>query len=128
MADSRFFPASRAAWVTCSAIALAAGVWVLYTFPPAGNPYYPQCVFRTATGLDCPGCGITRALHHLLHGRITDAFRMNPLLFVMLTVALCAIPSVIRGERPQFLAKPWFGWACVIVVSGWWIVRNVVSA
>lgn len=106
------------------AVAGAAGAWVLYTFAPAGNRFYPQCVFHAVTGLDCPGCGTTRALHALLHGDVAAAFRFNPMLFVLMAAALCALPSLIRGERPRFLMQPWFGWTAVVVVTGYWVVRN----
>lgn len=97
---------------------------MLYTFPPGGNRFYPQCFFHSVTGLDCPGCGTTRALHSLLHGDVAAAFRFNPMLFVMAAVALCALPSLFRGERPRFLTRPWFGWTAVVFVTGFWIVRN----
>lgn len=119
----RSFKASATA-LSISSV-LAAGAWVLYTYPPASTPWYPRCAFKQLTGFDCPGCGITRASHHLLHGRIAEAFQLNPLLFVFIAVALCALPSILRGRRPRFLEAPWFGWGSVIVVIGWWIGRNV---
>ena len=110
---------------TASVLLVAAGAWVLYTFPPATTPWYPKCTFRVLTGYDCPGCGITRALHHLLHGRVEEAFFLNPMLFVAAAVAACTLPAVLRGERPGFLDKPWFGWGSLAVLCGWWVVRNV---
>lgn len=102
----------------------AVGAWVLYTFPPTAYAFYPQCPVRLLTGLECPGCGTTRALHHLLHGRVDEAFRLNPMLFVLVAVALCALPSILRGRSPQFLMKPWFAWASFVVLAGYWVVRN----
>lgn len=124
MSEWAFSRASPRLWAV-GAIVLVAGAWLLYTFPPATTALYPQCVFRSLTGLDCPGCGTTRALHHLLHGRIGEAFRLNPMLFAIMITAACAVPSLARGERPQFLARPWFGWGSVAVVMGWWVVRNL---
>lgn len=111
--------------ISSAALLGVAGAWVLYTFPPATTPWYPQCTFRVLTGYDCPGCGITRALHHLLHGRVEEAFLLNPMLFAAAFVAACALPSLFRGERPGFLSKPWFGWGSLTVLCGWWVVRNV---
>ena len=102
----------------------AAGAWVLYTFAPTAYGFYPQCPFRLLTGLQCPGCGTTRALHHLLHGRFEEAFRLNPMIFVLIAVALFALPSVLRGRQPGFLMKPWFAWAAFAVLTSYWIVRN----
>lgn len=109
-----------------SALVLVAG-WIVYTFPPATSSWYPGCVFHAVTGLDCPGCGGTRAMHQLLHGRFTEAFALNPILFLFLIpVAVCAAPSLWRGEQPRFMSRPWFGWTSVIVMSGFWIGRNLV--
>src|SRR5688500_12139151 len=88
----------------------AVGAWVLYTFAPTAYRFYPKCAFFALTGLQCPGCGITRALHHLLHGRFEEAFRLNPMLFVLIGLALYMLPSVVRGERPRFLTSPAFAW------------------
>lgn len=103
----------------------AAGGWVLYTFPPATSGFYPQCPFKFLTGLDCPGCGTTRALHHLLHGRVSEAFFLNPFLFAIMIGVLFALPAMLRGERPRFLMKPWFAWGSFVIVTGWWVSRNI---
>ena len=105
-------------------MAAAAGAWVLYTFPPAAYAFYPRCPFRLVTGMLCPGCGTTRALHQLLHGNVGAAFRLNPMIFVLMAVALCAVPSIVRGRYPGFLMKPWFAWSAFFVLTGYWIVRN----
>ncbi|MGZ5445606.1 MAG: DUF2752 domain-containing protein [Thermoanaerobaculia bacterium] len=102
----------------------AAGAWVLYNFAPTAYRFYPPCIFRLVTGFDCPGCGTTRALHHLLHGRIEEAFRYNPMLFALIAVAMFALPSLVRGRQPRFLTQPWFAWGAFIVLAGYWIVRN----
>jgi hypothetical protein len=101
-----------------------AGGWVVYTFPPSGNRFYPQCVFHLLTGLDCPGCGSTRALYQLLHGNVRAAFHLNPMLFLLMFVALCGLPSALRGQRPGFVGKTWFAWSSFYVLMGWWIIRN----
>lgn len=113
--------------LTASALGLvaAAGAWVLYTFPPGAVSFYPPCIFHAATGLLCPGCGTTRALHQLLHGNVAEAFRLNPFLFAVMLGALVASPSLIRGERPSWLMKPWFAWTSLAVVLGWFVLRNV---
>jgi hypothetical protein len=114
-------------WRIASALVLVlAGGWVLYTFPPVTTPYYPRCVFKQVTGYDCPGCGTTRALHALLHGRVADAFHLNAMLFPLMACALAAVPSVVRGRQPRFLSRPWFGWGSFVVIVAWWIGRNVI--
>ena len=107
-------------------IVLLIGGWVLYTYPPVTSGFYPQCAFKQATGLDCPGCGTTRALHALVHGRVVDAFLFNPFLFAVMAMFACAAPAFMRGETPRFLTRPWFGWGSFAVVTGWFIGRNLV--
>ena len=44
------------------------------------------CPIKTITGLDCPGCGITRMFVALFHGNIYQAFRYNQLDFIELPI------------------------------------------
>lgn len=117
---------SRRCRTLAGSAVIAAGAWVVYTFPPSSHTFYPRCWFHAATGLDCPGCGGTRALHQLLHGDVLGALALNPLLFVLLFGALVSLPSLWRGEQPPFVHKPWFGWASVVVLVGFWVGRNLV--
>ncbi len=40
------------------------------------------CAFHAATGLKCPGCGVTRMLTALMHLDIKSAYEANPFLLV----------------------------------------------
>jgi len=64
----------------------AAGAYVYAVDPTQGG--YPQCLLYNATGLYCAGCGATRALHALLHGRVMDALHDNVLFVTLLPFAL----------------------------------------
>lgn len=55
------------------------GVFVLAVVPPTADSYYLKCQFHTLTGLHCPGCGTTRALHAALNGRFLQALVYNAL-------------------------------------------------
>jgi hypothetical protein len=50
---------------------------------------FTVCVFRAATGLPCPTCGVTRALGRLFARDVPGAWAMNPLA----TVAVLALAS-----------------------------------
>ena len=44
------------------------------------------CLFKAATGHECPGCGLTRAFQALLVGQFSEAWHFNPLAFFILPV------------------------------------------
>jgi hypothetical protein len=118
-------------WTALAGIALLipAGVWLLLHFDPnvEGNPFLP-CIFRELTGFYCIGCGLTRALHALVHGDIVRAFGMNPLAMLVLPM----VPLLVahsQGWRPRALEplmrvimepKLW-----LVVLPTYWIARNL---
>lgn len=62
-------------------MAMAAG-YTLLTNPTTSEPdALPNCLLKLTTGLDCPGCGGTRAFWYVLHGDLGAAARHH-LLFV----------------------------------------------
>lgn len=107
------------------AIALAYYAWVVTT-----NIYIP-CVFKLATGLKCPGCGITHMIIDILHLDFQNAFYENPLLFVALPFAVIsyAINRVyyIRNGRKKEYGKISHAllYAMLILIIIFWIVRNL---
>ncbi len=115
---------SSAGWrhsisIPSAAIAATAAAIVLYRFDPTRASFYPQCVFHALTGWQCPGCGTTRALHHLLHGDVAGAFRLNPMLFVVAPFTALSL----RSRR--LLLHPAAGWTALGVTIAYWIVRNL---
>ena len=80
-------------------------VILLLRFDPnqAGNPL-PPCPFHWLTGLYCPGCGATRALHALLHGNVEKAFSMNPVFVIISPVLVLLIMHQII-KLPAGMAK-----------------------
>jgi len=119
----------QAAWLAGIATAVLAGVVMLWKFDPnaAGNPFLP-CMFRLFTGYYCVGCGLTRALHALVHGDVLRAFSMNPLAMLVLPL----LPLMIahgRGWQPRVLA-PLMRWVMeprlwLVLLPAYWIARNL---
>ena len=60
----------------------------LYAVDPNRHAVYPQCLLYKATGIYCAGCGATRAIHALLHGRILEALHDNALVISALPLAI----------------------------------------
>lgn len=62
------------------------GLAVSFCTEPTFGSGKPSCLVRRLTGFYCPGCGDTRALHALVHGRILEAFDYNLLFPIALVV------------------------------------------
>jgi Protein of unknown function (DUF2752) len=76
----------------------AAGIAAMvFFFNPSAHNFYPVCQFHRLTGLNCPGCGMTRALYALLHGNFSTALRDNALFVFILAAA--AIRSIWFGAK-----------------------------
>ena len=70
-----------------AALAVAAAAFVVRRFPPAGSRFYPRCPIFFWLHLYCPGCGGTRALAALLHGRLNEALHWNAMVVLFLPFA-----------------------------------------
>ena len=81
------------------ALLLLLMAWVLYRADPRESPFIP-CVFHSLTGLYCPGCGSARGVYLLLHGDISGAVRMNPIIPV-------SLPLIVYGLTDFALLEGW---------------------
>lgn len=106
-----------------------AGAVLLANVDPtqAGSPL-PPCPSEWLTGLFCPGCGTTRALHALLHLDLAGALAMNPVLvlslpFVGLLLAnqFLVLPGTWQAAaRRVGDARPW-----AVVLIAYAVARNL---
>lgn len=48
-----------------------------------------SCLFHKLTSYYCPGCGITRMFFSMIRLDFYQAFRYNPLIFIILIAAIC---------------------------------------
>ena len=104
-------------------LAMAAGG--LYAVDPSRHMVTPPCPYRTLTGLACPGCGLTRCVHALLHGEFAIAFSYNPWVFVGAPAALtfASLPQLADEARTQRL-RTGISWTMLAVTLLFWIWRN----
>ena len=78
---------SRAGPLVAAGLAVAGAVYVGVRNPATQGGFLP-CPFHALTGLWCPGCGMTRALHQLLRGDVAGALSANLFLPVVLVVGI----------------------------------------
>lgn len=75
-----------AAWTAVGGMAATGVTALLISQAPGQSAWLPPCLFHSLTGLYCTGCGITRALHALIHGDLALAWSMNALAMLALPV------------------------------------------
>lgn len=103
---------------------------VLRLFSPAQYSFYPRCPIFEYLHMECPGCGATRAVAALLHGRLAEAFHFNALVVLLLPgTAAYAILCYYRFLQRRPLRWPQMPpaamcFACVVAVV-FTIVRNL---
>lgn len=88
------------------------------------------CVFRMATGLKCPGCGVTHMCLALLDGDWTRAFRENGAVLCLLPVlaGLLGHQSVRYVCDGTLRLLPWeerLAWAMAAVLVLFGVARNL---
>jgi hypothetical protein len=123
-------PPFRSVFLAAGLLAATTGLVVLYFFDPATAGFYPVCPLHQLTGLQCPGCGGLRALHQLTHGHLAAAWRLNPLVIVLLAAGLgLGVREWARlGARrqwPGLAARPVYGWAAAAGLVLFGVLRNL---
>lgn len=106
------------------AVGAAYALWVRLTHLAV------PCPFHAITGLDCPGCGVTRMCLSLLELDLDGAWRANPVLLALLPfigglLAYRGVVYVRRGNVPtaRWETLMWCGMAVVLLL--WGILRNL---
>jgi Protein of unknown function (DUF2752) len=102
---------------------------VLFFFNPGTHGFYPVCLFHKLTGLNCPGCGGTRAAYQLLHGHLLNALRDNAL-FILTLAGLMGRGLWFMARRarhqPATLAVPPKAlWALLVIAIAFGVLRNL---
>jgi hypothetical protein len=115
--------------VAVGAVVATATVTLGVMDPEVRSHLSPGCPFRTVTGLDCPGCGGTRAVYALTQGQIGTALEHNLLVVSLLPLLVVAWGAWLRyrlGWRTQPLVlRPAIGYGIAAAFGLFWIVRNL---
>lgn len=90
------------------------------------------CWFYRFTGLPCAGCGLTRSVVLLVHGRFGSALAMHPFGPIVVAMALLQLPprlALASGRDGAWIGRwdrTWNRGALVgvVLLFGWWIVRT----
>ena len=122
------------AQIALAACACGAATAFLYAVDPNRHAVYPQCLLYNATGIYCAGCGATRAIYALLHGRVLEALHDNALFIaalpLFLYIALSYAAKAWRADAwPQIPVDgrtlAWRGGLILFLMLAFALLRNL---
>lgn len=121
MSGARYKKGRQAGW-----IALLAAYIVLSLLDPE---WAPSCLFKMATGYDCPACGAVRSASRFVRGEWREAFFLNPYLFVVAPYLLAvSYLSFVRRSGAQRLRGLLYDRKIILffgcLMFAWWVFRN----
>ncbi len=102
--------------------------------PGASRPLPPSCMTKYLYGLDCPGCGMTRAFISISHGQLEQAWNFNAASFVVYPFIAIQIPWNLLQIgmllwRRRAIELPYLYWLPVlvsIVLTMHWLWRLAI--
>jgi hypothetical protein len=121
---------TQIALMTC---ACAGATAFLYAVDPNRHAIYPQCLLYNTTGIYCAGCGATRAIYALLHGRVIEALHDNALFIAALPLLLYvagsyALAAWRANSWPQVPVDGrklmWRGVSIFLLMMAFMVLRN----
>ena len=83
-----------------------------------------ECFLYKHFGIYCPGCGGTRMVKSLLKLDFYQAFRYNPLVFILLCIYLIYLPLKLMIKKDLKIPN-WFYMLLLIIVITYGILRNI---
>ena len=120
----------RGTLVVLAVSALVAVLAVVGVFPPTANSWYPKCMSYQLAGIHCPGCGMTRAVHFALNGRLGDAFSQNALVFLvvpyLIFVFLTGLWNYLwQTPLPKTRWPKWLTYVILALLLAFTVARNI---
>lgn len=105
---------------------------VYMRFNPESCIIFPKCTFYQLTGLECPSCGIQRALHATLNGDYKKAFLYNPFLLIALPYAIGLTYGKLSNTKYSNVLWKWLSHkysvnAYILLYFAWWGIRNIIQ-
>jgi hypothetical protein len=107
---------------------LGAASYVWISNPTNGGAYdVPTCIVKLTTGLDCPGCGGTRAFYYLMHGNLSQAVRYHaPAVFAAPFLVWLYVGWVVKRVWGKQIPTPTIGPRTLSAFLVAWAVFSVV--
>lgn len=109
---------------------VSAVIFAVGYFNPVTAGFFPVCPLYSTTGFYCPGCGLTRGYHALLHGDVLSAMHFNALLpfytFVFGYILVSAFLLAARGRGLTYkIFRPWMMYGFLVIALTFAVLRNI---
>jgi hypothetical protein len=90
------------------AVCAAGWAWLALHLGKSADVQLQLCWIKAITGMPCPACGTTRAVDVLVHGRLWEAFLINPfglpVLLIMAVSPVWLVVDLLRSNNSFFRA------------------------
>ncbi len=108
----------------------AAGMVLLADPTSEGGFPLPPCPIKMLSGFDCPGCGATRMIFHLLHGDFPAALHYNAVAVAFIPFFLWSWTAWVLARWRGRQVRTWEQWrwspiVAISVLAVWSVVRNL---
>jgi hypothetical protein len=117
-------PSKPAAGARLVQVLCASALAISFAFGPGSLPKVELCLFHAATGLQCPGCGLTRAFCAISHGQFSLAWGLNPVSFHIYALAVLglAYPYFVGAVPEKLVGAVALATAVSLAALGAWRV------
>ncbi|MEZ5211014.1 DUF2752 domain-containing protein [Gordonia sp. PP30] len=111
----------------------AAGTFIWFADPSKPGGIMPVCPTHALLGIDCPGCGMSRAIYYLEHGELGTALHYNAVGVVALALLAVSFVTYTIGLWRGRAVRGWQNWrhtptVALVVTLVWFVIRNIPIA
>lgn len=113
-------------------ISLFFAIWIAYSIGVSHDIHIlPKCIFRLASGYDCPFCGIQRMIACVIEGDFRSALLYNPYiliisLYIMVLLAIVLFPKYVSDKLKRAALNRVTVSLFAVLMLFWWVFRNTV--
>ncbi len=106
---------------------------ILYFCNPTEHIWMPKCPTKAIFGIDCPGCGLQRSAHALLHGNLKEALGYNlffvvafPYLFIVLLSGIMK-EGKLQQKIQKIVNSKYATYGYISIFFSWFVIRNILK-